>query len=258
MWQKLGWILITLSASQASWAVNADYVTLSSLIAQETQLEQIANNTANAETPGFQADRHLFSNEVKRNKDGTKTHFVARRESYRDTTPGDLQTTNRRLDIALVGQNTYFKVLTDNGDRYTLDGNLFINNAGVLVNHNGHPIANQGGQPIAVPQPARNLVIEADGTVSVAGAQIDQIGVFTIAANKLSKTGGNLYLSVDGDEVAENFSVLQGMIRSSNVRTATEMVSMVQMQRSFEQGTNLLKNVHSMEKSAMERITRQQ
>lgn len=241
-----------------SYAVNADYITLSGLIAQETQLEQIANNTANVETPGYQADRYLFSNKVIRGKDGSKTHYVSRDAAYRDTTPGALQTTNRRLDIALAGKNTYFKVLTDAGDRYTLDGNLFVNNAGALVNHQGYPIANQGGQAIALPQPAMQFLVESDGTVSVGGEEIDQIGVFEVAPAQLSKIGGNLYKSAGGDQLAENYSVLQGMLRGSNVNTATEMVSMVQMQRSFEQGTNLLKNVHSMQKTAMERLTRQQ
>jgi flagellar basal-body rod protein FlgG len=129
-------------------------------------VEVIANNLANATTPGFKRDTGTFNEyltELRRgdsvegvqqevlslaNPDarpsGDKS-FVEMDGIYTDFRQGTLQKSGRPLDVAIEG-NGFFEVLTPAGIRYTRQGNFSVNKEGRLVNSNGDLVLSKGSQ----------------------------------------------------------------------------------------------------------------
>jgi len=118
-------------------ANNASYIALSNQIARKTQLEVVSNNVANSNTVGFEQDAILFRNADLKQGSKRNNSFTWAETTYRTGDKGGIKVTNRPTDVAIGGEG-YFKVATERGDRYTLDGSMLINNQGVLVNSSGY------------------------------------------------------------------------------------------------------------------------
>src|ERR1700679_4093724 len=92
---------------------NTSYVALSRQIALWRQLEVVANNMANANTPAFKGEQVQFEDYVVRTKSdtppfGRKISFVHDFGTIRDTREGPLTKTDASLDAAIhdVGDST--------------------------------------------------------------------------------------------------------------------------------------------------------
>lgn len=143
------------------------YTALSGGLAKSREIELLANNLANANTPGFKRDTGTFNEyltELRRNDtpDGVNREinalttpdarpvgdksFVEMDAVYTDFKQGTVQQTHRSLDVALEGKG-FLEVLTPQGVRYTRAGNFSLSPTGQLVNVNGYPVlskANRG------------------------------------------------------------------------------------------------------------------
>lgn len=142
------------------------YTALSGGLAKSREVELIANNLANATTPGFKRDTGTFYEyltELRRNDSvdavqreiqslsdpngrptGDKS-FVELDGVYTDFRQGTLQKSGRALDIAIEGTG-FFEVLTPAGIRYTRQGNFSIDNEGRLVTSSGFPVLKKATQ----------------------------------------------------------------------------------------------------------------
>lgn len=139
------------------------WVPLSGAIAQQRNVETIANNVANANTPGFKKDQLAFKEYLKVLEKGLEDINLPRREwspdefyhtqgaekaqvkvdgSYTNHQQGQLAPTGNHLDFGLHGKG-FFEVLTPNGIRYTRRGTLTINNQNQLVTSQGFPVLSQ-------------------------------------------------------------------------------------------------------------------
>lgn len=139
------------------------WVPLSGAIAQQRNVETIANNVANANTPGFKKDQLAFKEYLKVLEKGLEDINLPRREwspdefyhsqgaekaqvkidgSYTNHQQGQLTPTGNHLDFALHGKG-FFEVLTPNGIRYTRRGTFTLNNQGQLVTSQGFPVLSQ-------------------------------------------------------------------------------------------------------------------
>jgi len=136
------------------------YTALSGGIAKSHELELIANNLANANTPGFKRDSGTFNEyltDLRRNDSveslpreiissasingrpsGDKS-FVELDGVYTDFRQGNVEKTGRSLDIAIEGKG-FFEVMTPSGVQYTRQGNFNISPQGILVTGNGYPV----------------------------------------------------------------------------------------------------------------------
>lgn len=142
------------------------YTALSGGLAKGREVELIANNLANATTPGFKRDTGTFNEyltELRRSDsvDGLQREirslsdpdarptgdksFVEMDGVYTDFRQGTLQKSGRALDVAIEG-NGFFEVLTPAGIRYTRQGNFSIDNEGRLVTTSGYPILSKATQ----------------------------------------------------------------------------------------------------------------
>jgi flagellar basal-body rod protein FlgF len=141
------------------------YTALSGGIAKSHELELVANNLANANTPGFKKDEGTFNEyltELRRQDsvEGLKREinaatmfegrppgdksFVEMDGIYTNFSQGTMEKTSRSLDVGIEG-NAFFEVLTPSGVRYTRQGNFTIDSSGRLVTVNGYPVLGSTG-----------------------------------------------------------------------------------------------------------------
>ncbi|WPY00595.1 Flagellar basal-body rod protein FlgF [Candidatus Trichorickettsia mobilis] len=249
-------IIAMLFYCNSAYANNSTYITLSNQIARKTQLAIVANNVANANTTGYEADNVLFKNIDTKQSTKRSNSFVYTEGAYKNGNRGTLQTTNRPMDLAIAGEG-YFKILTVQGDRYTLNGGLFINSEYILVNATGLPFASRDGQPILIPVDTQDIRVAADGSIYADEDIIGIIGVFSISdINQLIKEGNNLYSSKVRDVVLDDFTIISGALRSSNVSSTKAMTEMVELQRSLGATNNLMSGIADLERSVITKVAK--
>jgi flagellar basal-body rod protein FlgF len=202
------------------------------MVAEQVRQEQLANDLANASTPGFKPDetpQHSFGSVLLANTEGgtavgSVNEGVALGKSYTNMTPGTMQETGEPLDFAIEG-NGFFAVKTAQGVRYTRDGQFERSAQGVLTDANGDPVLNARGAQIKV---------SAAGTVA-AGA----VGVFE--APGAVKQGENLYTGKATGKATG--TVRQGSLEGSGVDSAKAMIEMVTVLRSFQSGQQAIQAI---------------
>src|SRR5580700_9562923 len=151
---------------------NALLVGLSRQMVLERQLDVVANNIANVNTTGFKADNSMFerflspvASENRFNAPDRQLSFVNDRGTWRDLRAGPVQQTGNPLDVAIDGGG-FLVVQTPNGERYTRNGALQINEQGQLVTSDGSQVVGDSG-PIVLQTTDHRVAISADGRVSV-------------------------------------------------------------------------------------------
>jgi len=236
---------------------NTNYIALSKQAALFRQMDVIANNIANANTPGFQGEEMHFSDYMVSSSNNQKLDFTNDDFTVRNMDEGEIVKTGRPLDVAISGQG-YFSVQTPLGTRYTRAGNFQLDPNNQLVTQQGYPILNDAGVPITLDSKDTNIQINSDGTINSRGQVIAKIGVVDFAAPQLlQKTGGSLYSS-DADPTAVIApKVTQGAIESSNVSTIKALTAMIEVQQGVSDTSNLISNLDTMKRNAVQTISKQ-
>jgi flagellar basal-body rod protein FlgG len=252
---------------------HALYSAASGMTAQQINLDNIANNLANASTSGFQARRVQFSdllyqNEVMPGSAATQQTTVSSglqvglgtRPGNTEIiqTQGDLSSTGNPMDFAIEGSGFFQVLLPSNQIGYTRAGSFQPNQQGTLVTANG----NQLQPAITIPANATNVTVGSDGTVSVTlpgQTNAAQVGVIQLASfanpGGLNSVGNNIYLptTASGDPVigtpggADGLGTIQqGMLEQANVNIVDEFVNMILAQRSYESNSRVVKAADEM------------
>lgn len=249
------------------------YTAASGMSAQQTNLDNIANNLANANTTGFQQRQVnftdlLYQNQVMPGAAATQQTTVSAglqlglgtRPGATEViqTQGDFTSTGNPLDLAISGAG-FFQILLPNGQiGYTRDGSFTTNQQGQIVTANGNPL-----QPaITVPPDALSVTIGSDGTVSVTEpgqTAANQIGMIQTALfvnpGGLNSAGNNIYLPTEasGQPIvgtpgsSEGLGTIQqGMLEQSNVSVVNQFVAMILAQRSYESNSRVVKAADEM------------
>src|SRR5215471_6740166 len=130
---------------------NALLVGLSRQMSLQREMEVVANNIANIDTNGFKADFALFEEYLMPGaRDGnfrvadSPVSFVRQRGTLIDLNQGPLQRTGNPLDVAING-NGFLVINTPQGERYTRNGALQVNQQGELVTSEGYQVLSDGG-----------------------------------------------------------------------------------------------------------------
>jgi len=243
------------------------YTAASGMETQQMNLENVANNLANANTTGFRSRRLQFEDLIYQNMvqpgaaSTQQTTFstglqigLGVRSSASEVIQqqGDFNTTGNPLDLTIQGQG-FFQVQMPNGEvAYTRSGAFQLDSTGIIVTSDGYQL-----QPaITIPASATNITIGNDGTVSVqlpGQQQAQQVGTIQLAtfANPggLSSVGSNLYLetTASGNPIvgtpggSEGLGqILQGSLENSNVDVVGEFVQMILAQRSYEANSRVV------------------
>ena len=216
----------------------------------------LANNLANASTPGFRAD--LVAQRAVPTQGGAPGARIFSLETTTgsDLTPGPMLATGRALDVAVQGSGWIAVQGLDGNEAYTRAGNLQVNVDGTLTLPNGLPILGDGG-PITVPADAK-LQIAADGTISAKTANsptVNQVGRLKLVnpeANQLTKGLDGLFRTRNGEpaDADPNVRVADGTLEGSNVNVVEAMVGMIAAARQFEMQMKMLAVAEQNEQKA--------
>lgn len=212
------------------------WVPLSGAIAQQKQVETIANNVANVNTPGFKRDQVVFKEYLAALEKGAdqqgvdlpqkewkpedfyrsynaEDSFVKVDGSYTNHEQGQLAQTGNYFDNALSGPG-FYEVLTPNGVRFSRNGAFSISNEGRLVNNQGFLVLSKDAPPIATADGSLNLASSPESrainigtgrfSVSLDGEVFNgQNKVADLALTEfndihaLKKEGNNLFINPD-------------------------------------------------------------
>jgi flagellar basal-body rod protein FlgG len=249
------------------------FTAASGMQAQQLNLENVANNLANASTAGFRRRRLQFQDLMYQNmvlpgaaatqqttySTGLQVGLGARSAASEIIqSQGDFNSTGNPLDLTIQGQG-FFQVQLPTGETaYTRSGAFQLDSTGSIVTSDG----NQLQPAITIPPSATNITIGADGTVSVqlpGQQQAQQVGTIQLAtfANPggLNSVGNNLYLetTASGNPIAGTpggseglGTIQQGMLENSNVDVVGEFIQMILAQRGYEANSRVVRAADEM------------
>jgi flagellar basal-body rod protein FlgG len=253
--------------------LRALYTAASGMAAQETNLDNVANNLANASTTGFRKRRLqfedlLYQNVLMPGSAATEQTTIAAglqiglgtRSATSEIvqTQGDFSATGNQLDLTIQGQG-FFQITLPSGETaYTRSGAFQMDANGNVVTADGNPIE----PAITIPTGATSVSIGSDGTVSVTLAgqtAAQQAGTIQLALfpnpGGLNSVGNNLFLATtaSGDPIvgtpgsSEGLGTIQqGYLEQSNVDVVEEFVQMIVAQRSYEANSRVVQAADEM------------
>ena len=248
------------------------WIAKTGLDAQQTRMDVISNNLANANTTGFKSSRASFQDLMYQNEGqpgsqttqqtespsglllGTGVKVVGSEKLF---TQGAVTQTGNSLDVAIQGNGFLQVSLPDGTVAYTRDGSLHEDSTGQLVTADGYPTV----PAITLPANVNNVTIGTDGTVSATSngsTTPAQIGVIQLAnfinPAGLEAMGQNLYLETESSGTAQTGqpgingmgTLSQGSLESSNTNVVAEMVNMIEAQRTYEMNSKSISAVDDM------------
>jgi len=228
------------------------YAAFSGLVARTQALDTAASNLSNAGTTGFRAERDYFRNAVfgphalESQLNRTVNDFGLLGGNTIDLGQGPLSQTGNPLDMAIEGSG-FFAIQTANNEiRYTRDGAFRRSVDGKLTTAAGERVLNAQGKPINIPP--GEITIGKDGSISVAGGVVDNLGLFSFpAGTELIPEGVSRYIAPKKvkPQVAREATVHQGALESSNQDVIQGSLQLVLVQRQAEMMQKALSVFHS-------------
>lgn len=216
------------------------YILLSRMTAQLRATDVLSNNIANLETPGFRAQRMVFAQALKDQRDaapvpgGRQVAYAEDRATWRDFQQGRISHTNNPLDVALNGEG-FFVVETDKGERYTRAGRFTLSADGQLTDAQGNAVLGDGSRPIAVSANDTRIEITGDGTVKSENGVIGRLAVVRFDnTQSLRAEGENLFATDAPAQPVAQPRVVQGAVETANVNAVTELTKLTGDTRLFQ------------------------
>jgi flagellar basal-body rod protein FlgF/flagellar basal-body rod protein FlgG len=238
------------------------YAAFCGWLARSQALDVAAGNLANAGTAGYRAERDYFRSAIlgpdalNSQLNTTVNAFGVLGGSRLDLSQGALTPTGNSLDLAIEGDG-FFAVQTQQGIRYTRDGQFERAQDGTLTTQAGEPVLDGRNQPIRVP--AAEIAVGSDGAVSVNGAIAGKLAVVGFSSGAaLTAEGANRYAPADGAQpTAATGTIHQGALESSNQDVINGSLQLVLMQRQaemMEKAVSIFSN--DLDKTASEDLPR--
>jgi flagellar basal-body rod protein FlgG len=230
------------------------YTAASGMMAQQLNLDNVANNLANASTAGFRRRRLQFQDLLYQNI----------------VMPGAAATQQTTyasgLQIGLGSRTAASEMIQTEGNftsttgetAYTRGGTFHLDAQGNMVTAEGDAVE----PSITIPADATSVTVGSDGTVSVTqpGQQAaQQVGNLQLALfpnpGGLNSIGKNLFLqtTASGDPIigtpggSEGVGeIQQGWLEESNVNVVEEFIQMIMAQRSYEANSRVVSAADQM------------
>lgn len=223
-------------------------------------MDVIANNMANANTPGFHTERVQFSDWIDKQAGtgsvpgGGSVTYTQDRATYRESQPGTLTHTSNPYDLALTGEG-YFTVSTKNGPRLTRDGRFGPMPDGTLADTSGNAVLDTSGKPIRIAPTDTQVTISGDGSVSTENGAVGKIGVVQPSdPMKLRAEGGTLFVSDATTTAVTSPGIVQGAIEGSNVQPVLEVTRMMDNERQFQFVTQLVQAESDRQQQTIDKL----
>ena len=224
------------------------YVGMSAAVARAAQLDSIADNLANTETPGFKASRPAFRAFLPPGpSDKVMTSAVS---TGVDLRAGPVNTTDNPLDV-VPDDDAYLGVRLSNGQvAYTRNGHLELGPNGELL-ASGLPVVGRSGDPVSVPAGA-DPRIETNGDVIVGrNTVVDTLALFQ-AQGSMDKIAPTLLQPSAGSSInlAEDGTLRTGELELGNVSALDATVQMINAQRQFDMAMQAIQTYRKLDDRA--------
>ena len=235
------------------------YGAISGNMAMMKQLDVLANNLANVNTPGFKKDtisfQAILANSSLQGTEGSVDSPMLIKESYSiDYSAGQVKVTDNTFDIALDGEG-FFAINTPQGKAYTRQGNFKLDANSRLVTVDGYEVLGNGA-PIVIN--GGSVSFDAKGKILVEGQETGTVDVVDFPKPyDLRKIGSALFMPNDVNatpQPAKDTVVRQGYLEGSNVNTLEEMVRMIETTRSSETCQKMIQNYDQMTAKAVNEL----
>ncbi len=269
-----------------SWDLQSIYLLASGMERAREQIDITTNNLANASTPGFKKilEREMtqnvnfsqkdfeslldnlekyfqdytispqmlkmYKNDIRKYIDisNDSLHFARFRDTKVIYTQGRLKHTGRKLDLAIKGRG-FFVIKVKNKKVLTRDGHFFIMPDGKLVTSEGYSVLDNNGTPIILPPTLSesDIYVDSQGNIFYKNIKLTTIKIEDY--EEIKPLGKNLYKGV-GKSLKPNYYIFQGYLESSNVNIVKEMVKLIEEQRRYEIGANLIRALDNLNNSS--------
>ena len=231
------------------------------MLNQQTKLEVVSNNLANANTTGYKKaeafERNLI--DARANFYNTKGDVEQNDPpigSYYDLTAGSMRQTDNPLDLAIEGSGFFVLQDEEGKDFLTRNGSFALNKEGFVVARDGKKLQGENGN-IKVDQEffsksrntgeskALDVKVAETGEVFVNDYEIGKV-MLADAENKESLqriSDANFVYTYDSEPKylqGNEVRLRQGWLEGSNVNIVDEMVQMIDLQRQFEAGSKVI------------------
>jgi len=233
------------------------YLSTGGAVAEARRADVIANNLANASTPGFRPQaasfREVLSEAAARaagpgragragwGARGARDQIgggVTMVETATIDHPGVITQTGRPLDLAIRGEG-YFAVEEAGRIVYTRNGGFVLSSSGEIVTPDGRGrLLGPGG---GVTLPDSNVKVSSEGYITgrsrAAGGLVEEYGrvaVWSFQPGELERAGDGFVPRPGASPRASRAEVVQGAIELSAVQPVREMTNMIEAFRAFE------------------------
>ena len=243
------------------------------MMAQQMNVDVISHNIANMSTTGYKRQRAEFQDLLYQNLQRVGTNSsdsgtvvpsgiqvglgVRTGSIYRVTSQGNMENTEKPLDLAIQGRG-YFQIdLPSGGQAYTRAGALSLSPNGQIVTSDGYVVA----PGITIPTDALDITINSQGQVqatlpnTTAPQLVGQLELVTFQNDAgLDAIGDNLFLEsaasgtgTSGIPGADGVgTLLQGFLETSNVNAVSEITSLISAQRAYEMNAKVISTSDEM------------
>jgi flagellar basal-body rod protein FlgF len=226
------------------------YVGMAAAAGRAAQLESIADNLANAQSPGFKASRPAFQSFLPSRGSGDKIMSAAVATGI-DLRPGVMLPTDRPLDV-VPQDDTFLAVATAGGGRaYTRNGNISVGSEGEMM-VGGLPLLDESGEALVVP-PGAEPVISELGEVFVKNSLVGKIGSYAING-PVDRVGPTLLGPGAGATVSPVSDAVfrTGTLEQGNAPALEATIQMISSQRNFDSAMQAIQAYKKMDERAVE------
>ena len=208
------------------------YIGMAGAVARSQQLESIADNLANAGSPGFKAARPAFESFLAPGSKPGDRSFVAAVSTGIDLRPGPTQRTGNPLDVTPEEGHFLATRQPDGNVGYTRDGRVSVTPQGELRAAGG-ALLDLDGKPIHVP-PSSAVSITNLGQVMADSVEVGRIATFRLEG-KTERTGtSTLQPTAQGAATLAEGHLRVGELELGNSSPLEAAVSMVSVQRHYD------------------------
>jgi len=242
------------------------YLSASGAQAQSHRLEQISNNLANVDTPGFKPKVTIlqarFSELIQQgavspglggaDDVGGGVTIQPEQTEFKN---GAIRTTGRETDFAIHDKDSFF--VLQRGDQQLLSraGDFLFDSSGRMVNTGGDLVLASDGNPIQI-DPKQPFQVGAEGRIHQSGTTREIMLARPQNLGDLTNIGGNLFrpLAEFGLAPPGQRNVIAGSLEQSAVSATGTMMEMIETTRVYEANVQMIKNQDSVLGSLIGRV----
>ncbi len=240
-------------SSQMTYGI---YVAAAGAVARRNQVDIVANNIANASTPGYRSQSVTFES-VLRDARAPDRHLVRSSETQSDSAAGTPIRTGRPGDFMVRGSG-YIGARTASGQVTLLrTGSLQIDAEGLLSVDGRFRVVDPLGGFISL-DPNLPFEVSEDGTIEQAGEMVGRLDFRSVADGRhLEILGGGAFSPTDasGDSFAVHDEVVTGHVEGSNVKPLEGMVKLIDLERGFQASMKVIQAYREADEQLIERTT---